>query len=258
MRSQYIFLPEFYDILNSSVDYSAWASSIDLCLKKHGVKNGSLLLDLACGTGSISIPLAALGYDVIGIDASPEMLMKAREKSAEAGADILWLCQDMRTFELYGTVGAIICCLDSLNYLLKTKDIEACFRLVCNYLDPGGIFVFDVNTPYKFKEIFAKSDFIIEEDGVYCGWQNAYDEKSRICEFSLSIFAKHGNEYKRCNEHQRERCYSMKTLTSALASAGLELLSVSSSLEGESLTPETERWFFICKKPEQPSDLILT
>lgn len=252
MNSQYVFLPRFYDRLNTEVDYNRWAADIKNTLDKNGVPETGIVLDLACGTGSISIELAKAGYDVIGIDISPEMLDCAREKAyGQNIPSILWLCQDMREFELYGTVSAIVCCLDSLNYILKQDELKHIFSLIWNYLDYNGILIFDVNTPYRFREILAKSDFIFEDDGVYCGWQNYYDEKNGICDFDLSIFSMNAKgTYTRADEHQRERCWSLKTLKNAITSAGLEILSITDTLCGSSLSENAERWHFICKKPD--------
>ena len=252
MNSQYVYLPEYYDALNSEVDYAAWARGLISNFKKYNGPDGALVLDLACGTGSVSLELAKEGYDVIGIDLSPEMLMRARDKSYDADADILWLCQDMRSFELYGTVSAIVCCLDSINYLLEESDLEKCFSLVRNYLDPGGIFIFDVITPYRFENILAKTDFIIEntDEDIYCGWHNYYDSEKKICQFDLSIFSGDGDgSYVRLDECQKERSYSLNTLKNMISISGLEFVSVSSSLEEEVLQDSDERWFFVVRKP---------
>ncbi len=246
MSSQYSSLALCYDKLNSDINYTLWAEKIDKTLKKYGVPSGSLLLDLACGTGSITLPLSRLGYDMIGVDLSPEMLDMARSKSG--GRDILWLCQDMRDFELYGTVAATVCCLDSINYILRRDELEMCFSLVHNYLDCGGIFIFDVNSPYKFQNIYKDNHYILEADGVYCGWQNSYNKKSGICHFDLSIFAKmQDGLWQRFDELQREKCYSQRVLTSCLEKTGFEILSVCSDVDSGELSCDTERIFFCCR-----------
>ena len=139
-----------YDKINSRVDYVAWADFFEKCFDKFLKERPELVLDLACGTGSMTLELARRGYDMIGIDASFDMLNEALERKfdLELPRDVLFLLQDMREFELYGTVGAITCCLDSLNYLTEDGDLEKCLSLVHNYLDPDGLFLFDTrNVP---------------------------------------------------------------------------------------------------------------
>ncbi len=248
MSQSYSSLAKYYDRLNCDIDYNAWADFISAQLEAHGIKKGSLLLDLACGTGNISIPLSKLGYDVIGADLSAEMLEEALFKAQDAGADILWLCQDMRSFELYGTVGAVVCCLDSMNYLTGKQGFLNCLSLVHNYLDPDGIFIFDVNTPYKFKNVYGSNHYIIEADGVYCGWKNYYDAKSGLCDFELSLFIENKNGgYERHNELQRERCYSRTFIEGALEKTGFELIDIVSDFKMTKAEDTDERWFFICK-----------
>jgi len=246
MNLPYSALAECYDRLNGHIDYAGWAKALADKMKSLGVPDGSLVLDLACGTGNITLPLAALGYDMIGVDLSPDMLNTARQK---AGADqVLWLCQDMRSFELYGTVGAVVCCLDSVNYLTGRIGLRKCFSLVHNYLDPDGIFLFDVNSPYKFKHIYGNQQYILDADGVYCGWKNFYDEESGLCDFELSIFSERKDgSWHRFDENQRERCWSIKTLSSLLTACGFEILSVTSDLDGTPVEVTSERIFFTCR-----------
>ncbi len=246
MNRPYSALAECYDRLNAHVDYAGWAFALATALKAQGVPDGALVLDLACGTGNMTLPLSDLGYDMIGVDLSPDMLNAARKK---AGADrVLWLCQDMRSFELYGTVGAVVCCLDSVNYLTGKIGLRKCFSLVHNYLDPDGIFLFDVNSPYKFKHVYGQNQFVLEGEGVYCGWQNDYDEASGLCDFSLNIFSENQEGlWHRFDEVQRERCWSRKTLTSCLTACGFEVLSVASDLTGTPVTETSERLFFTCR-----------
>ena len=134
-------------------------------------------MDLACGTGSMTHAMAARGYDMIGVDRSPEMLSTALSRTDfdREGPSPLFLCQDMRSFELYGTVGAVVCCLDSLNHLTEDGELEKCFALVHNYLNPDGLFLFDVNAPHKFRHTYGTNDFILENDGAVCCWQNQFD-----------------------------------------------------------------------------------
>lgn len=248
-NEQYSALAHVYDVLNSEVDYRGWAAFLDRAVKKHERVKTELVLDLACGTGAVTLPLAALGYDMTGVDRSEDMLAEARARAmAEGREDVLWLCQDMREFELYGTVDAAVCCLDSVNYLLRTEDIRRCFALVHNYLIPDGIFIFDVNTPHKFETVYADRAYVLEAEGVYCGWQNFYNPRSRVCDFCLDIFTENGDgTYTRTQECQRERAYSHRTLEKLLKESGFELLERVSGFDFAPAEESDERWFYIAR-----------
>lgn len=236
--NQYTILAEFYDRLNSEVDYKNWVLFLHGIIDKYESVKSNLVLDLACGSGNMTIEMAKLGYDMIGVDLSVDMLMEARSKSA--GFDILYLNQDMRDFELYGTVDVVICCLDSINYLLTSNDIRKCFSLVYNYLNPAGIFIFDVNTPHKFENIFADNTFVFDNENVFCTWQNSYDRETRICDFYLNIFSKNDSgTYSRFEEQQAERMYERSELMGILSETGFDLIDLISECD--------ERWHFICK-----------
>ena len=198
---------------------------------------------------------AERGYDMIGVDGSADMLSRAYAAKPE-DSNVLFLEQDMRSFELYGTVGAVVCCLDSLNYLLGNGDLAACFRTVHNYLDPGGLFLFDMNTPHKFRTVYGNNAYVLEaerpeEDGgtdIFCAWQNFYDEKTRVCDFDLSIFEEQPDgSYLRSDEHQQERCYDLEEIRSALATSGMELLGLFSDYRFSAPTGQTERWYFAAR-----------
>ena len=245
-------LSRVYDRLMGEVDYAAIADFYERLFVDYGVKP-MLLLDLGCGTGSMTLELARRGYDTIGVDASEQMLSRAYERKFEAGlSDILFLQQDMRSFELYGTVGAVVSTLDCVNYLTEDGDLDRCLALVHNYLDPDGVFVFDVNTPYKFEHVFGDNAYVLEsEDGDYCGWQNAYDCKTRLCSFLLSVFTKDADgRYTRTDEEQTERCYTKKELTDALTRAGFADIRFFSDTDQNTPTEPAERWYIAarCKK----------
>ena len=246
---QYSALARVYDALNAEVDYEGWAAFLDRAIRRYERTRTSLVLDLACGTGAVTLPLAALGYQMTGVDLSEEMLSVARERAAEVGrGEILWLCQDMRAFELYGTVDATVCCLDSLNYLTRTEDVRACLSLIRNYLIPDGVLIFDVNTPSKFASVYGDRSYILESDGVYCGWQNFYNPKSRTCDFYLDIFTENEDgTYTRTEEVQRERAYSHRTLAKLLGECGFELLDRVSDFDFTPAADGDERWFYIAR-----------
>lgn len=248
-------LAAVYDRLNGDVDYEALADFARATFARYGV-SPELVLDLGCGTGGLTFPLARRGYDMIGVDGSAEMLSRAYErKTAENANGVLFLCQDMRGFELYGTVGAVVSSLDCINYLTGKGDLEKCFSLVHNYLDPDGVFLFDVNTPYKFEHVFGNEAYVLESDegggAAYCGWQNEYDEKTRLCRFYLSVFTEEEDgRYRRTDEEQTERCYTREELTAALTGAGFSEISFFGDLQFGEPTDTTERWFVAakCKK----------
>lgn len=246
MEKQYGALAGFYDALNADFDYDAYVAYLDAQIKKHQRCNSSLLLDLACGTGKMTFLLRDRGYDMTGIDISEDMLSVARDISCENGIeDILWLCQSMQDFELYGTVDACVCCLDSLNYLTNLADLKKCFSLVHNYLIPDGVFVFDINTPYRFKNVYGQNAYILESEGALCAWQNDFNEKSGICRFYLSVFEENEDgTYSRFDEVQREKCYSMTQILNALKACGFEVLEIHGSLEGAPATENDEKWYF--------------
>lgn len=252
---QYEALAAVYDRLNGEVDYEALADFAGAVFARYGI-TPELVLDLGCGTGGLTFPLARRGYDMIGVDGSADMLSQAYERRiAENAPGVLFLCQDMRAFELYGTVGAVVSSLDCMNYLTENGDLEKCFSLVHNYLDPGGVFLFDVNTPYKFEHVYGNEAYVLEseEDGrsVFCGWQNEYEERNRLCRFYLSVFTEEEDgRYTRTDEEQTERCYTEDELHAALSGAGFEEISFFGDLKFGAPGEKTERWYIAarCKK----------
>lgn len=251
-------IAQVYDALNAEIDYGAWCDFVEASFDRFLEQRPELVLDLACGTGRMTEALSRRGYDMIGVDGSEEMLSVAFERSLPEEDDAplekrpMYLLQDMRRFELYGTVGAVVCCLDSINYLTGDGDLAECFRCVHNYLDPKGLFLFDVNTPYKFENVYADNAYILEDavDGapVYCGWQNAYDRERRICSFYLSVFAERDGVYLREDEEQHERCYTREELESTLTACGFEVLGVYRDYRFGEPTDDTERWYFAARK----------
>ena len=239
-----------YDKLNAEIDYGKWADFFEKCFDRYLAKKPELVLDLACGTGRMTRELAGRGYDMIGVDGSADMLSCAMEADREG---ILYLLQDMREFELYGTVGAAVCCLDSINYLLDDGDVEKVFSLVHNYLDPDGLFIFDVNSPYKFENIYGNNAYVLEDESeeggaIFCGWQNDYDKASGLCDFYLTLFEEdEDGSYFREDEHQTERCYTREQLVAALESAGFELIGVFSDFEFGEINNTDERWYIAAR-----------
>lgn len=243
-------LAAVYDRLNAELDYAAWADFIVDCFRRFSDITPTILLDLACGTGRMTLELAGRGYDMIGVDGSAEMLAEAMSRRLSF-TNPLYLMQDMRSFELYGSVGGVVCCLDSINYLREDGDLAACLGCVANYLEPGGLFIFDASSEYRFRHVFADNAYVLEDDGVYCGWQNYYHTHSHVCDFYLSVFHQNPDgTYSRFDEHQLERFYSLDELSAALHGAGLETVGVFGGYDFREVRKQDERWYIVAKKPQ--------
>ncbi|MCL2095697.1 MAG: class I SAM-dependent methyltransferase [Oscillospiraceae bacterium] len=228
---QFGVLAGYYDLLNYNADYKKAADFIEGLFEFYDKKNNNTsVLDLACGTGRLTVELADRGYDMTGLDLSADMLAFAciKEKKSNKAKEILWLNQDMTSFELYGTVDAVICCHDSLNYILKKRDIKKCFDLVYNYLNPGGLFIFDVNSKYKYNNIYGENNIILENTentgnnnrSVFCSWKNYYNKNKKTCDFYIDLFAGENNIYKRYTESQRQKYHGAKFLRRTLENSG--------------------------------------
>lgn len=232
-----------YDTFMDNVPYKEWADYLGKILKEYGIDDG-LVLDLGCGTGSMTEMLASSGYDMIGVDNAEEMLEIAMEKKVESGHDILYLLQDMREFELYGTVRAVISACDSVNYITDDEDLTEVFRLVNNYLDPEGLFVFDFNTEYKYREILGEQT--IAEDREECSfiWDNYYDEDERINEYELTLFVRDEEQpqlYRKYQEEHFQRAYTLEQIGHMLTEAGLEYVTAYDDYTKESPHDRSER-----------------
>lgn len=262
MTEGYNVIAEVYDRLNAEIDYVKWADFVEEAFDKFLTKRPELVLDLACGTGIMTRELAMRGYDMIGADGSAEMLSVAADRAYinvgtedEARLPILYLLQDMRSFELYGTVGAVTCCLDSINYLTENADVEKCFSLVHNYLDPNGLFLFDVNSPYKFENIYGDNAYILEnengadgENSVFCAWQNRYDRETCICDFYLTLFSEDADgRYIRQEETQRERMYKPCELEEMLRKTGFDVLGFYGDMSFGDVKSDTERIYIAAR-----------
>lgn len=247
----YDLIASIYDKVNKDVDYSAWADFIEEIIKRE-YKNGNpeLVLDLGSGTGSMTLELAKRGYDMTGIDYSVEMLDIARERAEKAGLSdkMLWLCQDMTEFELYGTVDVTVSCLDTVNHITDPSDLSRCFSLVHNYLVPDGLFIFDVNGRYKFENIYGSESYVIEDESSFLVWQNYYNEKSRICDFYISLFEKcDDGRYERYDEEQRERMYTLRSLKRLLKDNGFEFIGAYSDFAFTEGSDDDERLYLVAR-----------
>ncbi|MBE6014183.1 MAG: class I SAM-dependent methyltransferase [Lachnospiraceae bacterium] len=243
--SQYGSFARVYDMFMDNIPYEDWCHRIVEILKEHGIDKG-IVADLGCGTGRLTKALSDKGFDMIGIDMSPDMLDIAIDKRGDA--DILYLCQDMREFELYGTVAAIVSVCDSLNYITEEEDLLEVFKLVNNYLDPEGIFIFDMNTPYKYKKILANNTFAESREDAAFIWENFYDTKTRINEYDLTLFIREDDIFERYEECHLQRSYDLDRIKDLIAEAGLVLLDTYDGFTGEEPGRKSERVCFVCKE----------
>ncbi len=235
-----------YDNLMNDINYDQWVDYYFKIFRRYGLEP-QLGLDLGCGTGNMTCKLAERGMDMTGIDSSYDMLSVASSKLIDSG-DILYLNQSMTDFELYGTVDFVVSALDSINYITDKRDIVKVFRLVNNYLNPGGLFVFDINTRHKLENTLGNNIFIIENDSVFCSWQNEYDKKRSVCDFYLTFFCKQGNKYDRFDEHHAERAYSIDEISNLAERAGMKVLKIYDNLSFESPKYDSERVFFVLQE----------
>ena len=238
-----------YDTFMDNIPYGEWAEYLIGLLKEYGIQDG-LVLDLGCGTGNMTELLAAFGYDMIGIDNAEEMLEIAMEKRAESRHDILYLLQDMREFELYGTVRAIVSICDSINYITEESELVEVFRLANNYLDPKGIFIFDFNTVYKYRDVLGNQT--IAEDREECSfiWDNYYYEEEQINEYELSLFIKEKNSdlYRKYQETHYQKSYDLQTIRGLVEQAGLEYITAYDAFTKHSPKEESERIYVITRE----------
>lgn len=243
----YTYLSDFYDLFMDNLPYNEWTKFIISTLKAHNVDNG-LILDLGCGTGIISEKLSEYGYELIGIDNSEEMLSVALDKKYLSGHDILYLCQDMREFELYGTVKAVVCICDSLNYILKNDELVKIFQLVNNYLDPKGLFIFDITTEKKFDQI---ADCVIAENREECSfiWENSYEKTSKINQYDLTLFIKDDNgKYDKVEETHIQKVYTLDEIKEALNLSGLEFIGEYHDFTNQPPNEDSERICIIARE----------
>ena len=244
--SHYGQFAEVYDLLTSDIDYPARAAGFDRLILKHGGFRG-ILLDLGCGTGTLTEELAALGYDAIGVDNSPDMLWQAQRKRMESGRDITYICQEMTELDLYGTIDAVVSALDSLNHLTDYGDFCAAIARAALFLHPDGVFVFDLNTPYKHQKILANNTFVYDYDEAFCAWQNTLLEDSLV-QMDLSIFVQtEEGLYDRLEESFGERAYSHEQVLKALEKAGLQLEAVYDEDFVSEPKPDSQRLIYVAK-----------
>lgn len=245
--SSYSVFAQYYDSLTQNVEYPKWADYFLELLKQLGHEPG-LTVDLACGTGSLTLELFRRGVDIYGVDASVEMLSEAKAKSAEAGADILFLRQKIQSLDLYGTVDTAICTLDSLNHLHSREEVQKTFDRVSLFLNPGGWFLFDMNTPYKHEKVLGDNTFVYDMDEVYCVWQNRYSPLDHRVDIQLDFFQREREAYFRSTESFFELAYPVKEITKMLKKAGFGRLFLYEGLTFAPPGKESQRITYAAQK----------
>ena len=239
----------YYDMLTENVDYHKRCEYICGLLADNGVSEG-ILLDLACGTGTLSLLLSEKGYDVIGVDGSEDMLSQAQEKKMEIADDTIFLCQKMEELDLFGTINAAVSTLDSINHVTDEEKVREIFRRVSLFMEDNGIFIFDVNTPYKHKEVLGDNTFIYDLDEVYCVWQNSTDE-NLVTTISLDLFEKDEDDeetYYRYSEEFSERAYDLDKIKNWLEECKFEVTAVYEEMTKQGVTDKTQRAVFVARK----------
>ena len=260
----YTSFAQVYDLFMDNVPYEEWSEYVIALLKEEKIEDG-LVLDLGCGTGKMTRLLAAAGYDMIGIDNSEDMLEIARECQYEQecedgaagseedvqtqGSSILYLLQDMREFELYGTVRAVISICDSMNYILDEEDLLQVFKLVNNYLDPKGIFIFDMNTRYKYAEMLGETTITENrEEGSFI-WENYFDEEDDINQYDLTLFIREeGDLYRKFEETHYQRVYDLDAVKRLIKEAGMEFVAAYDAFTREPVKADSERIYIIARE----------
>lgn len=246
--SAYTSFAKVYDVFMDNVPYQEWCTYLTALLKRNGIESG-LILELGCGTGNITELLSESGYDMIGVDNSEDMLQIAMEKRECSGHDILYLLQDMREFELFGTVAAVVSICDSINYILEYSGLCSVFSLVNNYLDPNGIFIFDLNTVYKYETVLGNSTIAENREESSFIWDNYYDMDEMLNEYDLTLFIREEGEiYRKYSETHYQRAYTLETVQKALKEAGMVFLAAYDAFTLEPAREDSERIYVVARE----------
>ena len=249
--SSYESFARVYDLFMDNIPYEEWCEYLAGLLEDQGIREG-LVLELGCGTGNMTRLLAEKGYDMIGVDNSVDMLEIAMEKKEEEEQDILYLLQDMREFELYGTVRAVVSVCDSMNYILEEEDLLEVFRLVNNYLDPGGIFIFDLNTEYKYEKILGDTTIAEDREDASFIWDNYYDPEEKINEYDLALCIPEEKDgeilYRKYEETHYQKVYSLERVKELLLEAGMEYVAAYDAFTREPVRKDSERIYILARE----------
>lgn len=262
-----------YDELMDNTPYDQWAERLDSLIRKYGVSRPdrdaegtrnpegtrnmegalaaerNLVVDLGCGTGTLTELMYGMGYDMIGVDLSESMLNIAMGKKSQSGSEILYLLQDMRELELYSTVGTVYSVCDSLNYILEEDELLRVFALVNNYLFPGGIFIFDFNTDYKYREVIGNTTIAENREDCSFIWENYYDPEEELNEYDLTVFVRQeGDSFRKFSEVHLQRGYTLEQMVSLLEKAGMALVETVDAETAGPVTPESERIYIVARE----------
>lgn len=248
MNSYTNFASVYDRLMTADFDYEKWVDYIENLFSEYH-KDVTLAADLACGTGNITLPLSRRGYDMIGLDSSADMLDIARKKAQKENLDILFLNQNMTRMDLYGTVDAFLCMIDGMNYVLNPASLFRMFqRMKRCFLEPDGLFIFDISTEYKLKETIGNKTFIYSDDSLFYSWENRYLEKMRISDMELTFFEKQKNgSYRRFSERHLQRAHRPEELCRMLKKAGFSRVDCFSELSLDAPKKEEERMVFVAR-----------
>ncbi len=247
MQSSYSALSQIYDRYTTNVDYKRYAKLIDKELKLNKIKG--IVLDAGCGTGTMTLLLQKQGYDMIGADISEDMLAVASEKAREKKLNIPFLCQDLTRLDLFGTVRAVVCTLDTINHIESLSQIEKAFSRFSLFTEENGMLIFDMNTSYKHREILADNAFVFDDGEYMLVWQNEYEKKKRRVKITTDLFVLSENGlYGRASDEFYEYDYTIGEIKTALTKNGYELINVVDFETLEGVTDSTERILFTAKK----------
>ncbi len=231
----------FYDDLTDNVDYEKRAEYFRTLLMRYGIKPGATVLDIGCGTAKLTIGLADKGFDMIGIDPSPEMLCEARDNAYDAKKNIMLLCQNAENLDLYDTVDAAVSSLDVINHLDSSEAVREAFFKAGLFMNPDGVFIFDINTVYKHREILGNNAFVYETDDVYCVWQNFLNEDDSV-DIALDFFEDNGcGTYSRTAEEFTERAYSLKKIEKWLNEADFTVIDIFDDMTEKPVRDDSQR-----------------
>ena len=238
-----------YDILTENVEYEKIADRICSLLSHNGI-DGGLLLDLGCGTGTLSFLLESKGFDVIGVDASEDMLMVANEKKYEESSSAMFLCQKAEKLDLYGTIDCAVSVLDTINHIDTLEKVKKAIEKVSLFMNMGGVFIFDINTPYKHEKILSNNTFIYDMDEVYCAWQNSYNKDTATTNIDLDFFIKNEDDecYERYSESFCEYAYIPQEILSIVENCGFEILNTYDDYSDNTINDKTQRIVVVAKK----------
>jgi len=245
--SNYSGFAYMYDLLMGDIPYKTWAAYIDSVLTRHlgGNRTDKIVLDMACGTGNITCLLADIGYDMIGVDISTDMLSQAQAKAD--GRRILFLAQDIRELDLYGTIDAAVCTCDGLNYILEAGQLAEVFGRVKMFLNPGGVFIFDMNTEFKFKEVLSDKSFVAKVKDAAYEWDNHFDAVTGVNRYHVIFMPEGGTPFE---EVHHQRAFPVGVVCDLLQKAGFDSVVVYDGYSDELVKDDSMRAVFVCQKPQ--------